>query len=150
MTEVGQPFPSFSLPDQDGNVVTNADLLGSKTVVYFYPKDDTPGCTAEACGFRNNLAAFEGTRIIGVSPDSPKSHRKFIEKFSLNFTLLADEEQALCNALGIWVEKSMYGKKYMGVDRTTYLLDENGVITHIWQKVKPQGHEQEVLAALKG
>ena len=148
MIEEGTPFPEFSLLDQDGNTVASADLKGSKTIIYFYPKDDTPGCTTEACEFRDSLPSFEGAKVYGVSPDSPKAHRKFIDKYGLTFSLLADTEQALSNAAGVWVEKSMYGKKYMGVERTTFLLDENGVVTKVWRKVKPQGHAAEVLAAL--
>ncbi|MFZ4506829.1 MAG: thioredoxin-dependent thiol peroxidase [Fimbriimonas sp.] len=148
MIEEGSPFPEFSLLDQDGNTVASADLKGSKTIIYFYPKDDTPGCTTEACEFRDSLPKFEGAKVFGVSPDSPKAHRKFIDKYGLTFSLLADTEQALSNVAGVWVEKSMYGKKYMGVERTTFLLDEEGVVTKVWRKVKPQGHAAEVLAAL--
>ncbi len=149
MIEEGVPFPDFSLPDQDGNLVTLADLKGGKAIIYFYPKDDTPGCTVEACEFRDSAPNIPGARVIGVSPDSTKAHRKFIDKFSLNFTLLADTEQALSSAAGVWVEKSMYGKKYMGVDRTTFVLDETGTVLKVFRKVKPQGHAQEVLAAIK-
>ena len=149
MIEPGVPFPGFTLQDQDGNVVTNLDLRGSKTIVYFYPKDDTSGCTVEACEFRDALPRFEGAKVIGVSPDSPKSHTRFVEKFGLNFTLLADVDKKLAEACGVWVEKSMYGKKYMGVARTTFLLDEEGVVLRVWQGVKPPGHAAEVLAALK-
>lgn len=148
MLEAGQSFPDFSLTDQNGETVTLESLKGSKTIVYFYPKDDTPGCTVEACEFRDNLPKFKGAKVIGVSPDSAKSHTKFIGKFSLNFPLLADTDKALCEACGVWVEKSMYGKKYMGVDRTTFLLDENGIVEKVWSKVKPQGHAKEVLSAL--
>lgn len=148
MLEAGQSFPDFSLTDQNGETVTLDSLKGSKTIVYFYPKDDTPGCTVEACEFRDNLPKFKGAKVIGVSPDSAKSHTKFIGKFSLNFPLLADTDKSLCEACGVWVEKSMYGKKYMGVDRTTFLLDENGIVEKVWSKVKPQGHAEEVLAAL--
>ena len=149
MIEPGVPFPGFTLQDQDGNVVTNLDLRGSKTIVYFYPKDDTSGCTVEACEFRDALPRFEGAKVIGVSPDSPKSHTRFVAKFGLNFTLLADVDKKLAEACGVWVEKSMYGKKYMGVARTTFLLDEEGVVLRVWQGVKPPGHAAEVLAALK-
>ena len=148
MIQEGEKFPEFSLQDQDGNTVSLADLLGAKTIVYFYPKDDTSGCTAEACEFRDLMPRFKGARVIGVSPDSPKSHRKFIDEYNLNFTLLADTDQKLSNAVGVWVEKSMYGKKYMGVERTTYLLDEQGRVQRVWRKVKPQGHAEEVHAAL--
>jgi peroxiredoxin Q/BCP len=149
MIEEGNSFPDFSLPDQDGNLVSLADLKGGKAVIYFYPKDDTPGCTVEACEFRDAAPTIEGARILGVSPDGPKSHRKFVDKFGLNFTLLADADHTLSEAAGVWVEKSMYGKKYMGVDRVTFVLDESGVVTKVFAKVKPQGHAEEVLAALK-
>lgn len=144
----GDTFPQFSLPDQNGNLVTNEDLFGQRTIIYFYPKDDTPGCTKEACEFRDLAPANAGARVIGVSPDSAKSHTKFIEKFSLTFTLLADEEHLLAEACGIWVEKSMYGKTYWGVERTTYLLDVHGRVEKVWRKVKPEGHAQEVMGAL--
>lgn len=149
MLAEGQPFPDFSLSDQDGKTVTRDDLKGSKTIVYFYPKDDTSGCTVEACEFRDTLPHFEGAKVIGVSPDSAKSHTKFINKFQLNFTLLADTEKSLSEACGVWVAKSMYGKKYMGVARTTFLLDEDANVIRVWEKVKPQGHAAEVLASFK-
>lgn len=149
MIEVGQPFPDFSLHDQAGNIVTKGDLLGAKAIVYFYPKDDTSGCTVEACEFRDSLPRFEGARVIGVSPDSPRSHQKFVAKFQLPFTLLADVDKTLAEACGVWVEKSMYGKKYMGVARTTFLVHERGIVERVWRQVKPQGHAAEVLGALK-
>ncbi len=124
------------------------DLKGSPTIVFFYPKDDTSGCTIEACEFRDTLPQFEGAKVVGVSPDSAKSHTKFIEKFNLNYDLLADTEKTLAAACGVWVEKSLYGKKYMGVERTTYLLDAGGTVAKIWRKVKPEGHAAEVLAEL--
>lgn len=148
MLEVGQPFPDFSLSDQDGNVVTKGDLTGKPAVIYFYPKDDTSGCTQEACEFQERLSDIPGARVIGVSPDSVKSHRKFADKYNLQFTLLADTEQSLCNAVGVWQEKSMYGKKYMGVARTTFLLNADGTVAYVWEKVKPAGHAQEVTAKL--
>ena len=148
MIDAGDRFPNFTLNDQDGNAVSIDNLRGSKAVVYFYPKDDTSGCTVEACEFRDLMPEVKGARIIGVSPDNEKSHRKFIGKYGLNFTLLADVDHSLAEACGVWVEKSMYGKKYMGVERTTYLLDENGVVLRVWHKVKPQGHAAEVQAAL--
>jgi thioredoxin-dependent peroxiredoxin len=144
----GSPFPNFSLQDQDGNVVTQDALKGGKSVIYFYPKDDTSGCTAEACEFQERLSDIPGARVFGVSPDNIKSHRKFADKYGLQFTLLADVDKALAEACGIWVEKSMYGKKYMGVERTTYVVDENGVVKKVFSKVKPQGHAAEVIAAL--
>ena len=144
----GTAFPRFSLSDQDGNLVTNQDLMGQKAVIYFYPKDDTPGCTVEACEFQEHLPNIPGVKVLGVSPDSAKSHRKFADKFNLKFSLLADTEHELAEAVGVWVEKSMYGKTYMGVARTTILLDENGIVTSVFEKVKPQGHAKEVIAAL--
>lgn len=148
MLQEGDRFPDFELMDQDGKVVTLDDLKGSKTIVYFYPKDDTSGCTVEACEFRDTLPKFAGAKVVGVSPDSVASHQKFIKKFALNFTLLADVDKALAEACGVWVEKSMYGKKYMGVARTTFLLDEEGVVRRVWAQVKPAGHAADVLAAL--
>lgn len=146
MIDVGDPFPSFSLQAQDGNTYSNTDFLGAKRVIFFYPKDDTPGCTTEACEFRDADAVKD--QIIGVSPDPVKSHQKFAKKFELPFLLLADTEKELCSALGIWIEKSLYGRKYMGVDRTTYLIDEQGIVRAVWRKVKPEGHAAEVLKAL--
>ena len=148
--EEGTKFPQFSLQDQDGNTVSIDDLKGSPTIVYFYPKDDTSGCTVEACEFRDSMPKFQGAKVYGVSPDDIKSHKKFANKYNLNFPLLADVNKELSNALGIWVEKSMYGKKYMGVERSTFLLDADGNIKKIWRKVKPEGHAADVQAALKG
>lgn len=148
MITEGQPFPNFSVLDQSGKTVTLDDLKGSQAIVFFYPKDDTSGCTIEACEFRDTMPEFEGAKVVGVSPDSAKSHIKFINKFNLNYDLLADTEKTLAEACGVWVEKSMYGKKYMGVERTTYLLDADGTVVKIWRKVKPQGHAAEVLAEL--
>lgn len=133
-------FPKFSLLDQDGANVTLDDLKGGKTIVYFYPKDDTPGCTAEACGINESLPDFAGALIYGVSPDSPESHRSFADKYGLHFTLLADTEHALAEACGVWAE----GR----TQRTTFLIDENGVILHVWENVNPKGHEKEILAWL--
>lgn len=149
MLKEGDQFPDFKLQDQDSKTHSLQDLKGEKSVLYFYPKDDTPGCTVEACNFRDNLPHFKGIKVFGVSPDDPKSHGKFIKKFELNFPLLADTDKKLSEAAGVWVEKSMYGKKYMGVERTTFLLDEKGKIAKIWRKVKPEGHAEEVLAAAK-
>jgi peroxiredoxin Q/BCP len=148
MLNEGSPFPSFSLQNQDGNLITNSALAGQKTVVYFYPKDDTSGCTVEACGFQEKLPNIPNAKVIGVSPDGVKSHRKFADKFSLSFDLLADTDHALAEACGVWVEKSMYGKKYMGIERTTFVIDENGIVTKVFTKVKPAGHAEEVIAAL--
>lgn len=148
MLNEGDKFPDFELLDQDGERHSLGELLKDQLIVYFYPKDDTSGCTVEACGFRDMLPNFKGAQVIGISPDDPKSHRKFVEKYGLNFTLLADLDHQLAEKCGIWVEKSMYGRKYMGVERTTFLLDSSGVITKIWRKVKPDGHAEEVQSAL--
>ena len=139
--------PALDLP-ADGGGRVSLQALNGPAVVYFYPKDDTSGCTAEACEFRDLLPKFTGARVIGVSPDSVKSHRKFVDKFALTFTLLADEGHALADACGVWVEKSMYGKKYMGVERTTFLVGADGKVAKVWNKVKPQGHAEEVLKSI--
>lgn len=146
----GAPFPDFSILDQDGATHERDSLLGHTTVVYFYPKDDTSGCTVEACEFRDALPNFPSARVIGVSPDDVNSHQKFMKKYGLNFTLLADTGHALAEACGVWVEKSMYGKKYMGVERTTFIVGPDGIVTHVWNKVKPAGHAEEVRQALGG
>ena len=148
MISEGAVFPAFSLPDQDGNIVTLEGLKGRPLVIYFYPKDDTSGCTVEACEFRDILPNIPGAKVIGVSPDGVKSHRKFADKFNLTFTLLADTEKELCSAVGVWVEKSMYGKKYMGVERTTVVVDDAGNVAKVFNKVKPQGHAAEVKTVL--
>ena len=149
MLKAGDDFPSFSLPDQDENTVSNVSLAGNPYVIYFYPKDDTAGCTMEACEFTDNLTNFGNIKVLGVSPDSAKQHTKFILKYNLGVTLLADEEKELIQACGLWIEKSMYGRKYMGVDRTTFLVGADGKIIKIWEKVKPAGHAVEVLKAAK-
>ncbi len=148
MISEGAVFPAFSLPDQDGNILTLDGLKGKPLVFYFYPKDDTSGCTVEACEFRDILPNIPGATVLGVSPDGVKSHRKFADKYNLPFTLLADTEKELCNAVGVWVEKSMYGKKYMGVERTTVVVDANGIVVKVFNKVKPLGHAAEVKAVL--
>ena len=132
--------------------VSLADYQGRPLVLYFYPKDDTPGCTKEACGFRDLGAEFaaSGAAIFGISPDSARSHAKFIEHHTLSFPLLSDEDKAVCQAYGVWKEKVNYGKKYMGVERTTFLIDAKGVIERIWPKVKVEGHVEAVLAAIRG
>jgi len=124
---------------------------GKYIVLYFYPKDDTPGCTVQACGFRDSFKEIEKLNavILGVSPDSDKSHDKFINKFQLPFPLIPDEDKKICEKYGVWVEKSMYGKKYMGVVRTTFIIDKNGQIAKVFEKVKPEGHNAEIIAALK-
>lgn len=151
MIELGKKAPDFSLLNQDGKKISLKDYLGKKVVLYFYPKDDTSGCTKEACNFRDEFPKFTKTKavILGVSPDSVKSHKKFAEKYDLNFDLLADEEKKVVEKYGVWKEKSMYGRKYMGVERTTFIIDEKGKIKSIFNKVKVDGHNKEVLEALK-
>ena len=151
MIEVGKKAPDFSLMNQDGKKISLKDYLGKKVVLYFYPKDDTSGCTKEACNFRDEFPKFTKTKavILGVSPDSVKSHKKFAEKYDLNFDLLADEEKKVVEKYEVWKEKSMYGRKYMGVERTTFIIDEKGKIKTIFNKVKVDGHNKEVLEALK-
>jgi peroxiredoxin Q/BCP len=146
----GDVAPDFELPDQDGSPVRLSDLRGQKVVVYFYPKADTPGCTTQACGVRDNQAAYEktGARVLGVSPDPVKAVKKFHDKQGLNFTLLADEDKQVVNDYGVWVEKSMYGRKYMGAERSTFIVGEDGTLTHVLRKVKPGEHDKLVLAAL--
>ena len=148
--KVGDMAPDFTGRTQDGNTLSLADLKGSRTVFYFYPKDNTSGCTLEAKSLRDGKAelAERGYRIIGVSPDSERSHQNFCAKHELNFTLLADTDHSICEAFGVWQEKSMYGRKYMGVVRTTFLLDEEGRITHIFNKVKTAEHYQQIVNEL--
>ena len=147
--ESGQTAPDFTLPRDGGGDVTLSALRGKPVVLYFYPKDDTPGCTKEACGFRNALSDFSAidAEIIGVSRDTVAKHDKFKAKYELPFTLVADEEGTVCEAYGTWVEKSMYGRKYMGVERATFLIDGTGTLRQVWRKVKVPGHVEEVLAA---
>lgn len=149
MLEQGQMFPEFELPDQDGQIRTSTELRGQRVVIYFYPKDDTSGCTQEACELRDRMQGFGSVAVLGVSPDDVKSHKKFEKNNHLNFPLLADTNKDLCNATGVWVEKSMYGKKYMGVERTTFLLDKDGTILKVWNKVKPAGHAEEIQKAIE-
>jgi len=151
MPEVGKKAPDFSLLDQDGKKVSLKDFLGKKVILYFYPKDDTSGCTKEACSFRDEFPKFKKTDavILGVSPDSIKSHKKFADKYNLPFSLLADEEKKVVEKYGVWKEKNMYGRKYMGVDRTTFIIDVDGRIKKIFNKVKVDGHNKEVMEALK-
>lgn len=146
MLSEGQAFPNFTLPDQDGKNVSLDDLKGAKTLIYLYPKDDTSGCTKQACALRDTFPRFKGVNVIGISPDSSASHRKFADKYSLPFTLLADEGHELAEECGVWVQKSLYGKKYMGVQRASFLLDENGIVQKVWPKVDPATHAEEVLA----
>ena len=149
--EEGKPAPDFTLPDQDGAEVSLSDHRGSHVIVYFYPRDETPGCTKEACGFRDALPDFSAAEaaVIGVSKDSVAKHDKFKVKYDLPFTLASDTEGSVCEAYGTWVEKSMYGRKYMGIDRATFLIDEAGVLRAEWRKVKVPGHVEAVLAAAK-
>lgn len=148
---VGKKAPAFTLPAADGAKVRLSELQGQKVVVYFYPKDDTPGCTTEAKEFRDHSKEFakHRARILGISPDGVESHCKFRDKHDLNFTLLADADHVVAEKYGVWVEKNMYGKKYWGVQRATFLIDEAGKIAKVWPKVKPQGHAAEVLDAIK-
>jgi peroxiredoxin Q/BCP len=150
MPQAGDRAPAFALPTDDGSTVSLAGLKGKKVVLYFYPKDDTSGCTTQACEFRDSWHAVQaaGAVVLGVSPDGAGSHAKFKRKYELPFPLLADEDHAVAEAYGVWGEKSMYGRKYMGILRTTFVIDEGGRISHVFEKVKPKGHAAEVLAAL--
>jgi peroxiredoxin Q/BCP len=152
MPEVGKKAPDFSLIDQDGKKKSLKDFKGKKVILYFYPKDNTSGCTKEACNFRDDFPKFKKTDaiILGVSPDSVESHKKFASKYNLPFTLLSDEDKKVLKKYDVWKEKSMYGRKYMGVVRTTYVIDENGKIKNVFSKVKVDGHNSEVMEALKG
>ena len=147
----GSKAPAFTLPTGDGKKLSLKDLKGKKVVLYFYPKDNTSGCTKEACAFNDSLKVLEkkGAVVIGVSADTVASHRKFADKYTLAFPLLADETKDMINDYGVWKQKSLYGKKYMGIERTTFIIDEKGVITKIFPKVKVEGHVAEVLAELK-
>jgi len=152
MPAVGRPAPKFELPDQDGKIVRLGDLRGKRVVLYFYPKADTPGCTTQACGIRDHAADYEaaGAVVLGVSPDGVEDVKRFHEKFSMNFTLLADADHAVAEAYGVWAEKSMYGRTYWGNQRATFLIDEEGVIRHVIPKVSPKTHDEVVLQALAG
>ena len=143
----GDKAPEFTSKDQNGNTVSLADFKGKKVVLYFYPKDSTPGCTAEACDFRDNYQGLksQGIEVLGVSIDDEKSHQKFITKYDLPFTLLADTDKSIVEAYGVWGEKSMYGKKYMGTNRTTFIIDEEGNIAHIITKVDTKAPTAQVL-----
>ena len=151
LPNVGQECPDFALPESDGSLVTKASLKGRPFVLYFYPKDDTSGCTTEAIEFTALIDEFAacGVSVLGVSPDSVQKHCRFRDKHALKVRLLADEEKQLIEAFGVWVEKSMYGRKYWGVERTTTLIDAEGRIVRIWEKVKAGGHAAEVLEAAK-
>ncbi|NTV66659.1 MAG: thioredoxin-dependent thiol peroxidase [Chlorobaculum sp.] len=147
----GQKAPEFTAKDQDGNELSLRDFIGRKVVLYFYPKDDTPGCTKEACAFRDNFPNFKkiDAVVLGVSVDGQKAHRKFADKFELPFTLLVDDEKKIVEAYGVWGLKKFMGKEYMGTNRVTYLIDEQGVIEKVWPKVKPETHAAEVLEWLQ-
>lgn len=144
---IGQQAPEISSKDQNGNPIKLSDFLGKKVALYFYPKDNTPGCTEQACNLRDNEMQLKakGIQVIGVSADDEKSHKKFIEKFELPFPLIADTDKKVVEDYGVWVEKSMYGKKYMGIARTTFLIDEKGVITNIIDKVVTKDHTSQIL-----
>ena len=150
MLAKGMPAPDFTLPADDGTLMTLSSLRGRNVVLYFYPKDDTPGCTVQACEVRDSLPRFEGVDavIMGVSPDSVESHRRFRDKHGLNFRLLADEDHAVAEAYGVWKQKSMYGRTYMGIERSTFLIDAAGVVVEAWRNVKPKGHADLVAEAL--
>jgi peroxiredoxin Q/BCP len=151
MIETGEKAPNFTLPDQDGRDVSLGDFAGRPVVLYFYPKADTPGCTTQACGIRDRRADYEaaGAVVLGVSPDPVASVKKFHDKQSLNFLLLADADHAVCEAYGVWGEKSMYGRKYFGAMRSTFIIDGDGVVRHVIPKASPKTHDDEVLAALE-
>jgi peroxiredoxin Q/BCP len=151
MPEEGSKAPNFKLKNQNGETISLSDFKGKNVVLYFYPKDDTSGCTAEACSFRDDFPKFEKTDavILGVSPDSVESHKKFEQKYRLNFNLLSDEKKEILQKYEVWKEKNMYGRKYMGVERTTYIISPEGKIKKIFRKVKVSGHNKEVLEALK-
>jgi thioredoxin-dependent peroxiredoxin len=152
MLKPGAKLPAFSLKDQNGNTFNNKSVSGQRVVFYFYPKDDTPGCTKEACNFRDNLPKFSKLQVpvYGISADDEKAHSKFITKYDLNFSLLADTDHAVCEAFGTWVEKSMYGKKYFGIQRSTFLISADGKIEKVWEKVSPEFHAREILDYFAG
>jgi peroxiredoxin Q/BCP len=150
VVEEGRLAPDFTLTSDSGEAVTLSSFRCAPVVLYFYPRDDTPGCTRQACGLRDAWVEFEnrGATVLGISPDSPRSHTKFKEKYRLPFTLLADEDHAVADAYGVWVEKKMLGKKFMGIERSTFVIDADGNIAKIMRKVKPDTHADQVLAAL--
>jgi peroxiredoxin Q/BCP len=150
MIEEGTQAPDFTLPDQDGNDVTLSDLRGQTVVLYFYPKADTPGCTTQACGIRDHQADYDaaGAKVLGVSPDPVKAVKKFHGGQGLGFTLLADEDHAVCDLYGVWGEKSMYGRTYMGAQRATFIIDAGGTVAKVFPKVSPKTHDEVVLKAL--
>ncbi len=148
--KIGDPAPDFDLPRDGGTQIKLSDFKGQKLILYFYPKDDTPGCTTQACGFNENLKAFKSldAAVIGISKCSVKKHDKFVAKYDLNFPLASDDNGDTCELYGVWGEKSMYGKKFMGITRTTFLIDEDGKIAHIWPNVKVKNHIEDVKSKL--
>ncbi|MDK9720938.1 MAG: thioredoxin-dependent thiol peroxidase [Rhodospirillales bacterium] len=148
--ETGLPAPDFLLSDDQGNMLSLKHFQGQPVILYFYPKDDTPGCTKEACAFQDTMPDFSpsGAKVIGVSRDSAERHKKFKAKYGLDFPLIVDSEATLCQAYGVWKEKTLYGKTSLGIERSTFLIDAKGVVRRIWRKVKVDGHAAEVLAAL--
>jgi peroxiredoxin Q/BCP len=151
MVEKGDTAPGFSLPADDGSVVSLEQFRGKKVVLYFYPKDNTSGCTTQACDLRDTLPRIDerGAVVLGVSPDSLVSHEKFRDKFQLNFPLLSDPDHQVAEAYGVWKEKSMYGRKYWGIERSTFIIDEDGKVVEAWRKVKPNGHADRVADLLE-
>lgn len=149
--QIGDTAPDFSLPNADGVQVSKSDFPDQPVVLYFYPRDNTPGCTKQAIAFTQNLTAFQdlGAVVLGVSKDSTAKHRNFRDKHDLEITLLSDIDDQVCEAYGVWVEKKMYGKEFFGIQRSTFLIDKNGKLANIWRKVKVAGHEEEVLSALR-
>jgi thioredoxin-dependent peroxiredoxin len=147
---VGSQAPDFTATSDGGGTLSLRQFAGKTVVLYFYPKDDTSGCTAEACDFRDNMERLTsaGAVVVGISPDGVKSHDKFKQKYGLNYALVSDESHEICEAYGVWVEKSMYGRKYMGVERSTFVIDSKGVITYEWRKVKVPGHVEEILKSI--
>lgn len=152
MVDAGSEAPDFTLPSDNAGDVTLSDYRGRKVVLYFYPKDDTSGCTRQACDLRDNLPRLDALDavVLGVSPDPVESHAKFREKHGLNFPLLADEDHQVSEAYGVWKEKSMYGNTYMGIERSTFLIDEEGMVQEAWRRVRPKGHADKVVKALEG
>jgi thioredoxin-dependent peroxiredoxin len=148
MVKVGDNAPDFTLLDQDGNEVSLSGQAGHKVLVYFYPKADTPGCTTQACGLRDILGDIGDTRVLGISPDKPAKQKKFDDKYSLGFPLLADEDHSVASAYGAWGEKSMYGRTYMGIIRSAYLVDETGLVAEAWSKISPKDTPKNLLEAL--
>jgi peroxiredoxin Q/BCP len=150
MLKIGHKAPDFTLVSGGGKTLSLKDFTGKKIILYFYPKDNTSGCTKEACSFENNLKAIKkkGAVVVGISADSVDSHVKFAEKYGLNFPLLSDEKKDVVKSYGVWKEKSMYGRKYFGIERTTVVIDEHGIVQHIFNKVKVDGHTEEVLSLL--